>query len=172
MRSERIHYLLKRTNRLNGSETEFNQALADWGTLYSDPDACFDIEHRFSATEVAPYVTGDISPDQAIAVSALIPAPDKTATSEVSTKGDAISQALRYMGLSSGRSLLGLLIDRVFIGSCTNGRIEDLRIAAAIVKDKRIAASVRGMVVPGSGAVRRQAEEEGLAQIFIDAGFE
>jgi 3-isopropylmalate/(R)-2-methylmalate dehydratase large subunit len=151
----------------NLDDAAFAQALEDWRALYSDEGASFDLEYAFSATQVAPYVTWGTSPDQGIPVTALLPTPV-----DADHPGDAISTALRYMGLSAGTPILGLPVDRVFIGSCTNGRIEDLRSAAAIVKDKCVAASVRAMVVPGSGAVRRQAEQEGLAKTFIDAGFE
>ena len=129
----------------------------------------FDIEHVFSAAEVTPFVTWGTSPDQAIAVNALIPDPAQAGDEHASAN---ISQALEYMGLAAGEALLGLPVDRVFIGSCTNGRIEDLRVAAAIVSGRHVAPTVRAMVVPGSGQVRRQAEQEGLAKIFIDAGFE
>jgi len=151
------------------SDADFRQALGDWQNLFSDEDAAFDVEHVFSAQEVTPFVTWGTSPDQAIAVSAAIPDPAQAADEHA---GTTISQALQYMGLSAGESLLGLPVDRVFIGSCTNGRIEDLRIAAALVDGRKVASTVRAMVVPGSGAVRRQAEQEGLAKIFIDAGFE
>jgi len=142
-------------------EAAYAQAQQDWQTLYSDEDAAFEVEHQFDAHEVAPYVTWGTSPDQAIPVNGHIP---DTAQND--------NKALHYMGLSAGASLLGLPIERVFIGSCTNGRIEDLRIAAGIIAGQHVADGVRAMVVPGSGAVRRQAEQEGLADIFIAAGFE
>ena len=164
-----LNYIKARAANLD--DAAFAQAVEDWREIYSDKDALFDMEHVFSAQEVSPYVTWGTSPDQAIPVTALIPTPSIDSVSS-DTQSDAVAQALRYMDLLGGTSILGLPIDRVFIGSCTNGRIEDLRIAAAIVKGKRIAALVRGMVVPGSGAVRRQAEKEGLSAIFIDAGFE
>jgi 3-isopropylmalate/(R)-2-methylmalate dehydratase large subunit len=131
-----------------------------WDALRSDAGAAFDLEHVFDAGQVAPYVTWGTSPDQGMAVDASIPA-----------AGDA-QKALAYMGLESGAPIAGLPIDRVFIGSCTNSRIEDLRAAAAIVGGGKVAPGVRAMVVPGSGAVRRQAEAEGLADIFTRAGFE
>lgn len=145
------------------SDAEFSKAMTDWAELYSDAAASFETEHHFLADEVAPYVTWGTSPDQAIPINGAIP----NTQEDQSTRN-----ALQYMALSAGASLIGLPIDRVFIGSCTNGRIEDLRTAAAIVKGKHVASSVRAMIVPGSGAVRRQAEQEGLADIFIDAGFE
>jgi 3-isopropylmalate/(R)-2-methylmalate dehydratase large subunit len=144
-------------------------AVADWAALRSDADARFDIEHAFDAGDVAPYVTWGTSPDQAIAVTGAIPlpsdAPDAIARA-------ASEQALRYTGLEGGMAMEGLPVQRVFIGSCTNARIEDLRIVAAIVKGRKVAATVRAMVVPGSGAVRRQAEAEGLAAILQASGFE
>ena len=144
-------------------------ALADWATLYSDADAVFDIEHAFDATDIAPYVTWGTSPDQAVPVTGKIPSPDAMTDATVRA---ASEQALRYTGLQGGTDIEGISIQRVFIGSCTNARIEDLRVVAAIVKGRKVAASVRAMVVPGSGAVRRQAEQEGIAQILIDSGFE
>ncbi len=160
-------YIRQRAGNLDPNE--FAQALVDWIELYSDADAVFDVEHVFSASEVAPFVTWGTSPDQAMAVTAMIPDPASAADEHASA---TISQALQYMGLTAGETLLGLPIDRVFIGSCTNGRIEDLRIAASMINGHRVAPTVRAMVVPGSGEVRRQAEKEGLAKIFIDAGFE
>ncbi|MEO6920587.1 MAG: 3-isopropylmalate dehydratase large subunit [Collimonas sp.] len=160
-------YIRQKARELDAQE--FQQALGDWQQLYSDDDAAFDVEHIFAAQDVAPFVTWGTSPDQAIAVNAPTPEPSRAADEHA---GATIAQALQYMGVSAGASLLGLPVDRVFIGSCTNGRIEDLRIAAGMVKGKHVAPTVRAMVVPGSGEVRRQAEQEGLADIFIAAGFE
>jgi 3-isopropylmalate/(R)-2-methylmalate dehydratase large subunit len=137
-----------------------------WAALHSDDDAVFDAEHVFEAGDVAPFVTWGTSPDQGMPVTGRVPAAPQGA------EGEGIGRALRYMGLNSGEPISGTRIDRVFIGSCTNSRIEDLRAAAAIVGSRKVAAGVRAMVVPGSGAVRRQAELEGLDQIFIAAGFE
>ncbi|SAK90006.1 isopropylmalate isomerase large subunit [Caballeronia hypogeia] len=137
--------------------------IAQWKLLESDADASFDITHRFDACEVAPFVTWGTSPDQAIAIDARIP---RSADQRNATK------ALDYMGLDAGQTLDGLAIDHVFIGSCTNARIEDLRAVADIVRGRRVASSVRAMVVPGSGMVREQAEREGIAQTLIEAGFE
>ena len=138
-------------------------AIKTWRHLYSDPDAVFDIELEFSALDVAPYVTWGTSPDQAIPIDGWIPQRDADAST---------AKALDYIGLTGGSRIEGTRVDRVFIGSCTNGRIEDLRLAAAVVRGQTISPTVRGMVVPGSGAVRDQAEREGLASIFTDAGFE
>lgn len=143
-----------------------------WDALHSDAGALFDLEHVFDASAVAPYVTWGTSPDQGMPVNARIPAPDAQSGSADPHAPAMASKALAYMGLRAGESITGLPIDRVFIGSCTNSRIEDLRAAAAIVGTHKVAPTVRAMVVPGSGAVRRQAEAEGLADIFIAAGFE
>ncbi|MES2264810.1 MAG: 3-isopropylmalate dehydratase large subunit [Pseudomonadota bacterium] len=152
---------------LSGAALE--QALAAWRTLYSDDGAHFDVQYAFNAADVAPYVTWGTSPDQAMPVTSLVPDPGSAADAHGQ---ETIARALDYMDLMPAAPIVGVRIDRVFIGSCTNGRIEDLRLAAAVVQGRTVAAQVRAMVVPGSGAVRRQAEEEGLAQIFIDAGFE
>jgi len=162
IRPDAITFDYVRSHADNLDDAAFAQAMEDWRGLHSDDDAHFDVEYVFHAAQVAPYVTWGTSPDQAVAIDAMTPLSDDGAT----------KQALAYMDLQAEQSLLGLPVDRVFIGSCTNGRIEDLRSAATIVRGKHVAASVRAMVVPGSGAVRRQAEREGLAQIFIDAGFE
>ncbi|ANJ75635.1 3-isopropylmalate dehydratase large subunit [Ralstonia insidiosa] len=143
------------------AHTHASAALADWRQLFSDADAQFDAEHRFDARDVAPYVTWGTSPDQAIPVTGTIPQPDA-----------ASAQALRYTGLQAGTAIEGVPVQRVFIGSCTNARIEDLRAVAAIVRGHKVAPGVRAMVVPGSGAVRRQAEQEGIAEVLKASGFE
>ncbi|CAJ0810017.1 MULTISPECIES: 3-isopropylmalate dehydratase large subunit [Ralstonia] len=143
------------------ANTHVSAALADWRQLFSDADAHFDAEHRFDARDVAPYVTWGTSPDQAIPVTGTIPQPDA-----------ASAQALRYTGLQAGTAIEGVPVQRVFIGSCTNARIEDLRAVAAIVRGRHVAPGVRAMVVPGSGAVRRQAEQEGIADVLKASGFE
>jgi 3-isopropylmalate/(R)-2-methylmalate dehydratase large subunit len=140
-------------------------ALAHWATLRSDTDAAFEVEHRFDAAEVAPFVTWGTSPDQAIAITGTVPY-------AAGAQENSISQAQRYTGLKGGMSLEGLPVQHVFIGSCTNARIEDLRVVADIVKGRRVSPALRAMVVPGSGAVKAQAEAEGVAQVLIDAGFE
>jgi 3-isopropylmalate/(R)-2-methylmalate dehydratase large subunit len=160
-------YVAARAQDLRGAAWE--QAMASWRELYSDPDAQFDVEHVFDAAEVEPYVTWGTSPDQAMPVTGLLPDP---AASGNAHSHDAIARALDYMGLRAVAPIERTPVDRVFIGSCTNGRIEDLRLAAAIVRGRSVAPAVRAMVVPGSGSVRRQAEQEGLAQVFLDAGFE
>ncbi|WP_144143291.1 3-isopropylmalate dehydratase large subunit [Paraburkholderia sp. BCC1884] len=161
-------YVRARSGNLSAQELE--SAIDSWRELRSDDGASFDQELRFSAAEVAPFVTWGTSPDQAIAVDGLIPAASDAA--DPST-GSATTRALDYIGLAAGAPIAGTPIDRVFIGSCTNGRIEDLRSAASMVRDgMHVASTVRAMVVPGSGAVRDMAEQEGLSDIFIRAGFE
>jgi 3-isopropylmalate/(R)-2-methylmalate dehydratase large subunit len=140
-----------------------------WRTLRSDDDAAFDAEIVLDAAEIAPMVTWGTSPEQALPVTGKVPDP-ASVTDENQRKG--IERALVYMDLKPGTPLASVKIDRVFIGSCTNGRIEDLRAAAAVAKGRKVAAHVGAMVVPGSGLVKHQAEEEGLDQIFLDAGFE
>jgi len=147
----------------------WQEALEDWRGLYSDADAQFDAQHRFDARHIAPFVTWGTSPDQAVAIDQPIPDEAGQPTPEAAA---SLRRAIEYMGLAANRPIAGTPIDRVFVGSCTNGRIEDLRAVAAIVRGKRVAAGVRAMVVPGSGSVRRAAEREGIAKTLIDAGFE
>ncbi|WP_293897641.1 3-isopropylmalate dehydratase large subunit [Phenylobacterium sp.] len=144
-------------------------ALAHWRTLTSDQDAVFDRMVEIDAAAIAPRVTWGTSPDQSAPVTGTAPDP-ATAASEAEAR--KIARALDYMGLRPGQPLIGLAIDNAFIGSCTNGRIEDLRAAAEVARRGRVAAGVTAIVVPGSGAVKRQAEAEGLDRIFFDAGFE
>ena len=140
-----------------------------WRTLVSDDGCQYDQHLLIDAAQVAPTVTWGTSPDMAAAIDQLVPDPLAAATGK---QADA-QRALNYMALQVGQPLAGITIDRVFIGSCTNARIEDLRSAAAMVKGKRVTSTVRqALVVPGSGLVRRQAEQEGLDQIFMQAGFE
>ncbi len=140
-----------------------------WRTLVSDDGCQYDQHLLIDAAQVAPTVTWGTSPDMAAAIDQLVPDPLAAATGK---QADA-QRALNYMALQVGQPLAGITIDRVFIGSCTNARIEDLRSAAAMVKGKRVASTVlQALVVPGSGLVRRQAEQEGLDQIFMQAGFE
>lgn len=147
----------------------FEAAVANWRHLKSDPDAKFDTEIVLEAADIVPMVTWGTSPEQALPVTATVPDP---ATMSDPAKKSAVERALAYMDLKPGTPLTEVKIDRVFIGSCTNGRIEDLRAAAAVAKGKKVAAHVNAMVVPGSGLVKHQAEEEGLDQIFVAAGFE
>lgn len=162
-----IDYVLSRAPDIAGPMRE--QALANWATLKSDQDAVFDSEHVFAASDVAPYVTWGTSPDQVIPIDGTVPEAD-VHTNEVTDA--SIARALKYTNLVGGVSLQGIPVQHVFIGSCTNGRIEDLRAVAQVVQGGKVAAGVRAMVVPGSGAVRTQAEAEGIADLLIEAGFE
>jgi 3-isopropylmalate/(R)-2-methylmalate dehydratase large subunit len=151
---------------------EWDQAVAYWRTLQSDPGAKFDAVVELDATQIQPQVTWGTSPEMVLPVDGRVPDPDKE---KDSVKRGAIERALAYMGLQPNKAITDITIDKVFIGSCTNSRIEDLREAAAVVKrvGSRIAANVKvAMVVPGSGQVKAQAEAEGLHEIFKAAGFE
>ena len=143
---------------------DWQSALADWRHLASDPGAVFDTEIAIEAARIAPTVTWGISPEQAIPVDAALPDPGALPPA----KARHVEAALEYMGLQPGRPISGTPVDQVFIGSCTNARIEDLRAAAAVLKGRK--AAVPGLVSPGSMLVRAQAEQEGLDRIFIDAG--
>ncbi len=147
---------------------QFEAALTWWKTLYSDDDAHWDKVVTIKGEDIAPVVTWGTSPEDVLPITDVVPAPESFTGGKV----EAAKRALSYMGLEAGQKLTDIKIDTVFIGSCTNGRIEDLRAAAEILKGKKVKDGMRAMVVPGSGLVRAQAEEEGLAQIFIDAGFE
>ncbi|MGC8201502.1 3-isopropylmalate dehydratase large subunit [Aliiroseovarius sp. PTFE2010] len=147
---------------------QYEAALAWWKTLFSDDDAQWDKVVTLKGEEIEPVVTWGTSPEDVLPISAVVPSPDTFTGGKV----EAAKRAIEYMGLTPGQKLTDIQIDTVFIGSCTNGRIEDLRAAAAILKGKKVKEGIRAMVVPGSGLVRAQAEEEGLAQIFQDVGFE
>ncbi|WCE02748.1 3-isopropylmalate dehydratase large subunit [Pseudoxanthomonas sp. JBR18] len=144
-------------------------ALEDWAQLHSDAGAHFDAELVVEARAVEPTVSWGTSPDQALGVLDQVPTP---ASFEDPDERAAAQRALDYMGLQPGTPLAGIVVQRVFIGSCTNSRIEDLRAAAEVVRGQRVAKGVRAMVVPGSGEVKRQAEAEGVADALIAAGFE
>ena len=158
-------YCMGRPHAPKGAQWE--AALAWWKTLYSDDDAHWDEVVTIRGEDIAPVVTWGTSPEDVLPITADVPAADSFSGGKV----DAAARSLDYMGLTPGTALKDVEIDTVFIGSCTNGRIEDLRAAAEILKGKKIAVK-RAMVVPGSGLVRAQAEEEGLADIFKAAGFE
>ena len=149
---------------------QWDQAVAYWRTLHSDPEAKFDSVIMMDAAEIRPQVTWGTSPEMVVPVDARVPDPDKE---KDPVKRDAMEKALVYMNLKPNTAITDIRIDKVFIGSCTNSRIEDLRAAAAVVRGKQRASNVKlAMVVPGSGLVKRQAEEEGLDKVFIEAGFE
>ena len=143
-------------------------ALTYWKTLFTDEGAHFDKVVTLKGEDIAPSVTWGTSPEDVLPITATVPAPSDFEGGKV----DAVARSLDYMGLEPGTPLSEIEIDTVFIGSCTNGRIEDLRAAAAILKGHKVKDGMRAMVVPGSGLVRAQAEEEGLADIFKEAGFE
>ncbi len=161
-----FEYIKGRPHAPKGAQWE--AAMAWWQTLFTDEDAEFDKVVTLKGEDIAPVVTWGTSPEDVLPITAEVPDPESFEGGKV----DAARRALEYMGLKPGQKLTDIEIDTVFIGSCTNGRIEDLRAAAEILKGKKIKEGIRAMVVPGSGLVRAQAEEEGLAQIFIDAGFE
>ncbi|KMK64862.1 3-isopropylmalate dehydratase large subunit [Puniceibacterium sp. IMCC21224] len=145
---------------------DWARAVDDWALLNSDPDAAFVREDRIDAADIAPTVTWGTSPEEALPITGIVPDPAQFEAG----KSVAIRASLDYMALSPGTPLTSISVDQVFIGSCTNGRIEDLRMAAQVLAGRR--ARVPGLVSPGSAAVKRQAEAEGLAQIFTEAGLE
>lgn len=148
---------------------EWDSAVAYWKTLVTDSDAKFDKEITLNADDLSPFVTWGTNPGQGLPLNASVPNPADI--TDVEERG-AAERALTYMGLTAGTPLKSIAVDTVFLGSCTNGRIEDLRSAAEIIKGKKIANSLRMLVVPGSARVRLQAEAEGLDKVFIDAGAE
>ncbi|MGB0661027.1 MAG: 3-isopropylmalate dehydratase large subunit [Mangrovicoccus sp.] len=148
---------------------DWDKAVAYWKTLFTDEGAHFDEVVTIAGEDIAPVVTWGTSPEDVLPITATVPQPESDFTGG---KIDAAKRSIEYMGLTAGMPLSDIEIDTVFIGSCTNGRIEDLRAAADILKGKKIKEGLRAMVVPGSGLVRAQAEEEGLADIFKEAGFE
>jgi 3-isopropylmalate/(R)-2-methylmalate dehydratase large subunit len=147
----------------------FELAKADWETLYSDEGAHFDQEIVLHAEKLPPLVTWGTSPEQVVSISGRVPIP---AEIEDESKRTAAIRSLDYMGLKGGEKITDITLDRVFIGSCTNGRIEDLREVARVVEGRKVNDHIRAMIVPGSGLVKAQAEAEGLDKIFKDAGFE
>ncbi|MCY4300865.1 MAG: 3-isopropylmalate dehydratase large subunit [Aestuariivita sp.] len=159
-------YIKGRPHAPKGAQWE--AALAWWKTLYSDEDAIWDKVITMSADDIAPVVTWGTSPEDVLPITDVVPSPHDFEGGKVG----AVERSLEYMGLSPGTKLSDIKIDTIFIGSCTNGRIEDLRAAADILRGKKIQSGLRAIVVPGSGLVREQAEHEGLAEIFRQAGFE
>ena len=145
------------------------QAVAYWKTLPSDPGAHYDATVRINAAEIVPQVTWGTSPEDVLPITGIVPDP---AAQKDENRRASVARSLEYMGLTPGTKLTEVPIQRVFIGSCTNGRIEDLRAAAAVAGGRKVADGVYAMVVPGSGLVKQQAEAEGLDKIFIAAGFD
>jgi 3-isopropylmalate/(R)-2-methylmalate dehydratase large subunit len=163
-----INYVKDRPFSPKGEQWE--KAVAYWRSLHTDPGASFDVVVKLNAAEIKPQVTWGTSPEMVLAIDDRVPDPDKE---KDANKRDAMEKALVYMGLTPNTPMTDIKIDVVFIGSCTNSRIEDLRAAAAVVRGKKKASSVKlAMVVPGSGVVKEQAEREGLDKIFLAAGFE
>ncbi|MBU3823412.1 MAG: 3-isopropylmalate dehydratase large subunit, partial [Candidatus Oceanisphaera merdipullorum] len=148
---------------------DWDQAVTYWQTLKSDVDAKFDVVVELDGSDIAPQVTWGTNPGQVMAINATIPVPAEMADA---IERHTAERSLKYMALEGGTKLTDVSIDKVFIGSCTNSRIEDLRAAADIAKGRKVAAGVQALVVPGSQQVKAQAEAEGLDKIFIEAGFE
>lgn len=165
---QRTFDYLKRTPKAPKGEL-WDVALAYWQTLPSDPDARYDRQVRLDAAQIVPQVTWGTSPQDVLPITDKVPDP---ATMTDPARRQAAHRALEYMGLEAGTPLQSIVIDKVFIGSCTNSRIEDLREVAKLVKNRKIAPNVHAMVVPGSGLVKRQAEQEGLDRVLVEAGFE
>jgi len=147
---------------------DFDAAAARWSELRSDPGARYDATHAYHADDISPQITWGTNPGQVVPIDGRVPDPGAI---EDSAERRSAERAIEYMALEAGTPMVDVSIDRAFIGSCTNGRIEDLREAAAVAKGHRVSRRVQAMVVPGSGLVREQAEREGLDQIFLDAGF-
>jgi 3-isopropylmalate/(R)-2-methylmalate dehydratase large subunit len=163
-----IEYLKGR--RFAPKGPDWDQALVYWRTLKSDPDAKFDREVTLDGREIKPHVTWGTSPEMVVPVDAAVPDPDREKDGQ---RREGMERALNYMGLKPRTPITDIRIDKVFIGSCTNSRIEDLRAAASVVRGKRVATNVKlALVVPGSGLVKEQAEKEGLDRIFREAGFQ
>ncbi|MFT4227502.1 3-isopropylmalate dehydratase large subunit [Micropruina sp.] len=160
-------YLKGRPHAPSGED--WDAAVEFWKTLYTDEDAVFDVEVDLNADELTPFVTWGTNPGQGVPLGAAVPTPE-TFTDPVDRA--AAERALEYMALQAGTPMRDIRVDTVFLGSCTNGRIEDLRLAASVIKGRRVADGVRMLVVPGSARVRLQAMEEGLDQVFKDAGAE
>jgi len=154
---------------MSPKKENWNKALEYWNTLKSDKGAHFDKEVNLDGEDIKPMVTWGTSPQDVLTIDGNVPNPENEADLD---KKNSIERSLKYMGLKPSTKIKDIKIDKVFIGSCTNGRIEDLREAAKILKDKKIANHVNAMVVPGSGLVKQQAEQEGLDKIFINSGFE
>ncbi|MBK5288549.1 MAG: 3-isopropylmalate dehydratase large subunit [Acidimicrobiia bacterium] len=158
-----------RGRRFAPSGDDWDAAVADWRTLVTDEDASFDKEVVIDAPSLRPYVTWGTNPAQSVTIDDRIPEP---ASFESASEQESATRALQYMGLKAGTPMRDISVDTVFIGSCTNSRIEDLRAAAAVAKGRRVKDGVRTLVVPGSFAVKQQAQAEGLDAIFVEAGFD
>ncbi len=162
-----FNYLKQKNYAPKGSD--WDDAIAEWGNLYSDEDAVFDKIVTINADELEPSISWGTNPSQVIFVNDTIPHPNDF---DEESEKEAASRALEYMDLKPGEKISEIQLDRVFIGSCTNGRIEDLREAAEVVKGEKVSEKIVAMIVPGSTLVKKQAEEEGLDKVFIEAGFD
>lgn len=162
-----FRYIKGRPRAPKGATWEM--ALTHWKTCVSDPDAQFDVEVELDGGDIPPLLTWGTSPEDVVPITGVVPDPSTAADDN---KRKAMERSLEYMDLKPGTPMTDIRIDKAFVGSCTNSRIEDLRAAAAIVKGRKVAEHVQALIVPGSGLVKAQAEEEGLDKIFIDAGFE
>ncbi len=152
------------------SGEQWDQAAAAWADLHSDADAVFDKEVHIDATRLKPLVTWGTSPEMVVPVDGRVPDPDRESDP---VRREGMQRALKYMGLAAGTRITDIPVDKVFIGSCTNARLEDLRAAARVVSGHKVARNIKlAMVVPGSGLVKQQAEDEGLDKVFLEAGFE
>ncbi|MDC3127111.1 3-isopropylmalate dehydratase large subunit [Candidatus Pelagibacter bacterium] len=165
--SKTFEYLKEKTMSPKG--TNWDNAVKFWKTLYSDKDCKFDKEISIDGKQIEPLVTWGTSPQDVSPVTGVVPDPNNESNED---RKMAMKRSLEYMGLKANTKISDIKIDKIFIGSCTNGRIEDLRLAASLLKGKKIASNVSAMVVPGSGLVKAQAEKEGLHKIFMEAGFE
>jgi 3-isopropylmalate/(R)-2-methylmalate dehydratase large subunit len=162
-----LRYVEGRPHAPHGADWE--RAVEDWSTLPTDPDAAFDREVRLDAAELKPYVSWGTNPAQSVTIDGEVPDPDEA---DDPSKREAARRALAYMDLAPGTAIREIRPDTIFIGSCTNSRMEDLRVAAGVVAGRSVADGLRALVVPGSFAVKQQAEREGLDTIFERAGFE
>jgi 3-isopropylmalate/(R)-2-methylmalate dehydratase large subunit len=162
-----IEYLRSRPSVPQGDA--FEEAATRWRTFVSDDDAAFDTDVVLRAEDIVPSITWGTNPAQVVSLDGVIPSPDEFSDAD---ERSTTERSLTYMGLTPGTPVRSIPIDVVFIGSCTNSRIEDLRVASSLAKGRHVAAGVRALVVPGSHRVKRQAEAEGLDQIFLEAGFE
>ncbi len=148
---------------------DWDAAVAYWKTLPSDPGATYDTEVTLHVNDIDPQVTWGTSPEDVVPITGVVPDPKDAPNSD---KAASVKRALEYMGLQAGTRITDIEIDTVFVGACTNGRIEDIRAVAEVAKGRKVKEGIRTLIVPGSGLVKKQAEEEGLAQILIDAGFD
>jgi len=162
-----IQYL--KDKPMSPQKTNWDQAVKYWSELKSDSDAIFDKEIEIKGNDISPMVTWGTSPQDVVPITGIVPDPQKEKDED---KKASMNRSLNYMGLKPNTKITDIKIDRIFIGSCTNGRIGDLRDAAKIIKGKRVAQHVSAMIVPGSGLVKQQAEEEGIDKVFKEAGFD